>query len=501
MNKKPLLLVLDLLFAGLLLAGCGEAATPALTATLTSPTMLAEEVLTPRPAASPTPTPDLVATGKARRHAAIQAQQTQNAVYQANLFSKQTEVHQARETVSAVSPTSYPTPVSTPTPFTYPKSVPVSSLPKCWSRNDWFDFVEGYYGYSICVPPSADISKNQGVEGVFLEDMPAHWNERMDYFHYLNITYPPGLRVRISYGSSFLSINVPDRLGGRYVDNFLGGLGEEDGFVWSWRKEDVIIGDQPYTATVLRQCESHDPEATCGVAEAYTVILWDGSTIRFGGGWDLSQARSEQYPREKVELLEMLRTYRSIPKKELYCPDPPAYSLSVGGFAYGKSEPPFENSLRDAPGINQDITGSIMPGEVVKLLEGPVCNNSMQWWKVHILGRNQIGWIPGSDFRSEWLIAFDKHPDCTSGWMRLKVGDRAQVSEKSNLPNRVRAGPSAFEEIFTMLNPGSVVQVIEGPVCADGLVFWRVDSASIPGRIGWTAEGDGKEYYLEPDQP
>lgn len=45
------------------------------------------------------------------------------------------------------------------------------------------------------------------------------------------------------------------------------------------------------------------------------------------------------------------------------------------------------------------------------------------------------------------------------------------------------------------------IEILEGPICADGLVFWKIESESIPGGIGWTAEGDGKEYYLEPYQP
>lgn len=45
------------------------------------------------------------------------------------------------------------------------------------------------------------------------------------------------------------------------------------------------------------------------------------------------------------------------------------------------------------------------------------------------------------------------------------------------------------------------IEILEGPICADGLVFWKIESESIPGGIGWTAEGDGKEYYLEPYRP
>lgn len=43
-----------------------------------------------------------------------------------------------------------------------------------------------------------------------------------------------------------------------------------------------------------------------------------------------------------------------------------------------------------------------------------------------------------------------------------------------------------------------VFKLLEGPACANGFVFWRVEHASIPGGSGWTAEGDLAEYYLEP---
>jgi hypothetical protein len=94
-------------------------------------------------------------------------------------------------------------------------------------------------------------------------------------------------------------------------------------------------------------------------------------------------------------------------------------------------------------------------------------------------------------------------PDCTSGWTRLATGGQAKVSEDNPTPNRVRAGPSRGNDIIAQLPPGTVVEVLEGPVCAEGLVFWKVDSDLIPGGVGWTAEGTGQgvDYYLEPYAP
>lgn len=95
------------------------------------------------------------------------------------------------------------------------------------------------------------------------------------------------------------------------------------------------------------------------------------------------------------------------------------------------------------------------------------------------------------------------HPDCTSGWSRLTVASQAKVSEDSTTPNRVRSEPSKASDVIALLPPSTVVEVLEGPVCADGLVFWKVESELIPSGVGWTAEGTGQgvDYYLEPYAP
>jgi hypothetical protein len=83
--------------------------------------------------------------------------------------------------------------------------------------------------------------------------------------------------------------------------------------------------------------------------------------------------------------------------------------------------------------------------------------------------------------------------DCTGGWTRLKIGGFAQVIDV--VPNRVRSQPSRSAEVIAEIHRGTAYKIVDGPVCQDGLVFWRI---SDPTLTGWTAEGDLKEYYLEP---
>lgn len=90
--------------------------------------------------------------------------------------------------------------------------------------------------------------------------------------------------------------------------------------------------------------------------------------------------------------------------------------------------------------------------------------------------------------------------DCSDGWTRLKVGERARVSGKAgDTPNRVRSEPTTGGKQIGLLQPGEVFLLLEGPVCADGLIFWKIESDAIPGGWGWTAEGDGSQYWLEPE--
>jgi hypothetical protein len=88
--------------------------------------------------------------------------------------------------------------------------------------------------------------------------------------------------------------------------------------------------------------------------------------------------------------------------------------------------------------------------------------------------------------------------DCTSGWTRLRAGRYAKVSQDRPAPNRIRKGPDTSAEIIYRIDPGGILRLVEGPICTNGLIFWKVESTLIPGGVGWTAEGDGEEYYLEP---
>lgn len=88
--------------------------------------------------------------------------------------------------------------------------------------------------------------------------------------------------------------------------------------------------------------------------------------------------------------------------------------------------------------------------------------------------------------------------NCALGFTRLAIGDYAQPAGAVTLANRIRSEPAIGDNIIAGFTPGMFIKIIDGPVCADGFVFWKVESRFITGGVGWTAEGDGINYFLEP---
>jgi hypothetical protein len=92
-------------------------------------------------------------------------------------------------------------------------------------------------------------------------------------------------------------------------------------------------------------------------------------------------------------------------------------------------------------------------------------------------------------------------PGCAAGFSQLSIGQFAVVTE-GEVPIRIRSEPVLSDDnILTMLYAGTVAKVVEGPVCVEELVFWKIENEDIPGGSGWTAEGDGTDYWWEPYIP
>jgi uncharacterized protein YraI len=75
----------------------------------------------------------------------------------------------------------------------------------------------------------------------------------------------------------------------------------------------------------------------------------------------------------------------------------------------------------------------------------------------------------------------------------LTVGGQGRVTP--GLPNKVRGQPGTAAAQVGSIPGEGVFSVIGGPVCADGYLWWQI---SYNGLTGWTANGSGSEYWVEP---
>ncbi len=76
----------------------------------------------------------------------------------------------------------------------------------------------------------------------------------------------------------------------------------------------------------------------------------------------------------------------------------------------------------------------------------------------------------------------------------LSIGKSVMVSLNPPIPSRVRELTRVQAKFLGQIAPGETVTVTDGPRCADGYTWWKVQSAM--GLAGWTVEGDNKGYWL-----
>lgn len=188
------------------------------------------------------------------------------------------------------------------------------------------------------------------------------------------------------------------------------------------------------------------------------------------------------------------------PKPEIYYPmfNCAASQLQVGDSAF-VSYQGGKNKIRSTPDTHpsDNVVGIIQPGEVVQIIDGPVCNYGWILWKVRTT-RDEDGWTPESDGDEFWLLPLTTRQLCTGALpSRLYVGQNAFVQEEPDLANRVRTEPSTSASIIDRIEPKGKMEILEGPVCGESANWWKVRSLKT-GIVGWTMESRAAQYYLAP---
>lgn len=141
-------------------------------------------------------------------------------------------------------------------------------------------------------------------------------------------------------------------------------------------------------------------------------------------------------------------------------------------------------------------------GDTVVILEGPLCAENLAWYKVVWTVKNLEGWAAEGDAREYWMekLVLDETAEegpiqCTGTQVsRLKPGDVARIS--SDL-TAIKRNPRRAATNLDLMRTGDEVVILEGPFCADNLAWYKLLWTK-KNLEGWAAEGDAREYWIEP---
>ncbi|MBN1453200.1 MAG: SH3 domain-containing protein [Anaerolineales bacterium] len=158
-----------------------------------------------------------------------------------------------------------------------------------------------------------------------------------------------------------------------------------------------------------------------------------------------------------------------------------------------------------------------MPGDLLEIQGGPVCvylgayHQDTWYWYVYSHADNISGWVSEGPTTEQWICPVDEL-DCLPNIDSTDYATPSQFTCYNAPPSRLvgqqtaRVTPGASNNIrnepegqtvLGQIPGGTTFSIIGGPICGQGtgLIWWQVNYGDI---IGWTAEGNGGVYWLEP---
>lgn len=158
-----------------------------------------------------------------------------------------------------------------------------------------------------------------------------------------------------------------------------------------------------------------------------------------------------------------------------------------------------------------EVSGRVAEGDHLLVLEGPACVKGQKYyyqrWRVRTLnssGDNIEGWtseggLDVDNVRRYWLAPVRSSEPCIDAYpSRIQMGDWVYPAFDSSLSLRAKPMQSTAS-LREKLPSGERVQVVDGPVCDSGWIFWQIRWNEL---TAWASEGDLDDtthgYWLIP---
>ncbi len=237
----------------------------------------------------------------------------------------------------------------------------------------------------------------------------------------------------------------------------------------AWNYEGTVVVQQVEGA----QTVSQDTNFTPGMADPYGGAVW------YSTGWQTTISTDAPPP--------VVIPTPTIPA--VGCEAPlfgPGNQIRVTNGA--------PNNLRSDASTSSPVLGRLPAGTGMTVLSPAVCNEGYYWYRVQ--GSEWQGWTAAGPNHA-WLERVPGTPiePCPLP-PRLSPGQLTAVTE--GVPNNLRTEPGRGAPVSAQLPAGTIMEIVNGPACVDGLYWYQVLGSEWR---GWTAEGENGVYWLRPFTP
>ena len=126
----------------------------------------------------------------------------------------------------------------------------------------------------------------------------------------------------------------------------------------------------------------------------------------------------------------------------------------------------IKSKLRNSAGLGAKEIGRIEVGEIVRVLDGPLCVDEFYWYRIETRDE-RVGWVAEAHYWAKryWYVTLMDDSVCDLP-PKFIPGDVAQHS--SNTRNIVRNSPARMADAKgSKIYFGDTVEVLVGPVCND----------------------------------
>ncbi|GAB4511359.1 MAG: hypothetical protein OHK0046_09340 [Anaerolineae bacterium] len=157
--------------------------------------------------------------------------------------------------------------------------------------------------------------------------------------------------------------------------------------------------------------------------------------------------------------------------------------------------------VRAEPNLGGLVLTVAQTGDMATVLTNEVrCSDGYNWRFIQVTVANFTyeGWmVEGGLFGEDEVYIVPTEGVACAVPRNIPPGSQGRIDYRDSEPKNLRDAPGYDSEILFTLVDGIPFEILEGPVCAGGMNWWRVNILSTFPVVGWIAEGPRPNYWFK----